>query len=434
MSDAVISLVILAFVIILFISRIIPSAVTAIVGCLAFAACGICTPKEAFSGFSNTTVILVAGMMVLGSAMKETGFSDTIGRKLSALAGNSERKFILLAGVASGFLSAFLTNTAVIALFLPIIMSVCSAKETPGNSSFKKMNGLTLTLPVSMGAMFGGTCTLIGSTPQLTAQGILENQMGITLGIFDYTLPGILLFSVYLIYVLLIGYPIGNRIWKSRAENGDFPHTNEKTAIGTASDDCRRKRVLVSVIFVATIVFFIGGWLDPSLTATGAAILCILCRCITFENAIKSINATAVFVLAGSLGIATGIANSGFDHFLGDYFSGLFGQDMSGIVIFAVFVCCTMLVSNFVMNSTAVVIFLPIALSLCQIRGFNPELFTLGIVFAANLSYSTPLANAQTGMTIAAGYRYSDYFRYTLILDILVLASIIVFFPIIFPL
>ena len=64
----------------------------------------------------------------------------------------------------------------------------------------------------------------------------------------------------------------------------------------------------------------------------------------------------------------------------------------------------------------------------------NPAAFTLGIVFAANLTYSTPLANAQTAMTLVAGYRFSDYIRYTWPLALLVYAAIVVAVPLFFPL
>ena len=93
-----------------------------------------------------------------------------------------------------------------------------------------------------------------------------------------------------------------------------------------------------------------------------------------------------------------------------------------------------MLISNFVTNSTAVVIMLPIALSVCSANSFNPISFALGIVYAANLTYSTPLANAQTAMTLVAGYKFSDYFKYTGLLALLICLSIIVFVPVFFPL
>ena len=113
--------------------------------------------------------------------------------------------------------------------------------------------------------------------------------------------------------------------------------------------------------------------------------------------------------------------------------SSVLGDKVPVFIIFAIFVIITMLVSNFITNSTAVVIMLPIALSLCATNGYNPIPFALGIVYSANLTYSTPLANAQTAMTLVAGYKFSDYIKYTWPLVLLVLTTILIFVPIVFP-
>ena len=165
MSPAIISLIILIICIILFITRPIPNATTACLGCLLFALTGVCDFNSAFSGFSNSTVILMFGMMIVGTAMMDTGAARLVGKKVAKISGHKEKRFILFAGLTSAVLSTFLSNTAVIAIFLPIIASI--------SNSDKSMNRMNITLPVTMGAMFGGVCTLVGSTPQLTANGIL---------------------------------------------------------------------------------------------------------------------------------------------------------------------------------------------------------------------------------------------------------------------
>ncbi len=152
------------------------------------------------------------------------------------------------------------------------------------------------------------------------------------------------------------------------------------------------------------------------------------------KTVIKKMAWSVVFVLAGCLGIAQGIPKSGAGDLMGDALSSALGDGIPAIVIFGIFVLCTMIISNFITNSTAVTIMLPIALPLCAASSLNPLAFTLGIVFAANLTFSTPLANAQTAMTLVAGYKFSDYIRYTWLLDILVLAAIIVSVPLCFPL
>ena len=286
-------------------------------------------------------------------------------------------------------------------------------------------------MPVTLGAMFGGVCTLIGSTPQLTANGILSEMTGTELKMFDYTLPGMLIVIGYLLYVELIGPKLAKRIWGSRQE--DVCVESNESSKETEIKIDKKKAIIVSIIFVFTIISFIGGWISTSLTAVMAALLCLITGCVKQKELIKKMDWSVVFVLAGCLGIASGITKGGAGDLIGKALSALLGEGVPVFIIFAVFVIITMLVSNFITNSTAVVIMLPIALALCNTYGYNPITFTLGIVFAANLTYSTPLANAQTAMTLVAGYKFSDYIRYTWPLVLIVIAEILVFIPLLFP-
>lgn len=424
MFTQIASIVILLVVIFLFISRLIPSSVTAILGCALFALFKICTVEEAFSGFSNSIVLLMFGMMIVGIAMSETGFANLIGEKVAVISKHNERLFIFVAGTTSAILSTFLSNTAVIAIFLPLIAAI--------SQSDKNMNRMNITLPVTFGAMFGGVCTLVGSTPQLTANGIMTKMTETELKMFDYTLPGAIVFVVYMLFVLFIGYPIGKKIWGERESVED--DMNDASQQEQKPRYSKPKMITISLIFIATIVSFIGGWIDTSLTAILAALLCMITGCISFKSVVRKMDWSVVFVLAGCLGIASGITKGGAAELMGDVLTKIIGNNVPQLLIFAIFVVMTMLISNFITNSTAVIITLPIALSLCLKMGLNPSLFTMGIVFAANLSYSTPLANAQTAMTLVAGYKFSDYIRYTWILDILVLLTIIFVFPMLMPL
>ncbi|MBQ8311255.1 MAG: SLC13/DASS family transporter [Clostridia bacterium] len=427
MTPAVISLIILAVCIVLFITRVIPNAVTACLGCLLFALTGVCTFEKAFSGFSNSTLLLMFGMMVVGIAMMDTGVARIIGRYVSKVSGGNERFFILLAGLASIILSTFLSNTAVISIFLPIISSVVQSNQ--------KMNRKNLTLPVTMGAMFGGVCTLVGSTPQLTADGILYETTGIHLGMFDFLLPGLVVCGVYLLYVLTIGHRIGCHVWGEEVIADDSvtdsaPATQEET---DAPVNKIRIAIMLS-IFAFTVVMFIGGWISTAMTAVIAAILCISTKCTSWKTVVKKMDWSVVFILAGCLGIAAGLTSGGAGELMSEVLSYVLNPDINPIIIFAIFVFATMLISNFITNSTAVVIVLPIALACCSSMSLNPVTFTLGVVYAANLTFSTPLANAQTAMTLVAGYKFSDYIRYTWLLDILVYLAIVISVPLFFPL
>ncbi len=423
MSNAVISLIILAVVIILFVSHVIPGAVTAVLGCLLFALTGVCSFNDAFSGFSNSTVILMFGMMVLGIAMEDTGAAKLIGGWVNKVSAHNERLFIFMAGTTAALLSTFLTNTAVISIFLPIIASISRAD--------KRMNRMNMTLPVTMGAMFGGVCTLVGSTPQLTANGILSEMCKTELKMFDYTLPGVIIFLVYMIYVEFIGPRFAKKIWGSRTpEEQGAAAVQEETEFKVD----KKKVGIVVAIFILMIVSYVGAWISAQLTSVIVALLCLITGCTTQKSVVKKMNWPVVFILAGCLGIASGITKGGAGELMGEVLSKVLTENTAPMLTFAIFVIVTMVISNFITNSTAVMITLPIALGLCNTICLSPIAFTLGIVFSANLTFSPPLANAQTAMTLVAGYRFSDYFRYTWLLDLMVLAAILVVIPLLVPL
>lgn len=427
MTSAIISIVILVLCIVLFVTRVIPGAVTAVLGCLLFAITNVCSLGEAFSGFSNSTVLLMFGMMVVGIAMMDTGVAKLIGKYVSKIAGGNEKIFILLAGLASAALSTFLSNTAVISIFLPIIASV--------SQSGSNMNRKNLTLPVTMGAMFGGVCTLVGSTPQLTANGIISEMTGLELKMFDFLLPGLILTAVYIIYAVTIGHKIGVGVWGNEtAVNSDEVEDSGEKSSAEEETFNKTKIIIMMIIFVATIVLFIGAWIPTAMTAILAALLCIITGCTSYKNVIKNMDWSVVFILAGCLGIASGLTKGGAGELMSQGLSHILSPDINPIIIFAIFIFVTMLISNFITNSTAVVIVLPIALAFCSSFGLSPISFAIGIVYAANLTFSTPLANAQTAMTLVAGYKFSDYIRYTWLLDILVFVTIVVAVPIFFPL
>lgn len=164
MDPAVSALLVLLVCVVLFITSWIPASVTAVLGCVLMYFVGACDFSGVFAGFSNDIVVLVVGSMVVGVAMFDTGTARVIAKQCIRLSGGSERRFILFAGIVSGVLSAFIANTAVVACFLPIIDSVARSS---------KMSRRNMTMAITFGAMYGGSLTLVGSTPQLTANGIM---------------------------------------------------------------------------------------------------------------------------------------------------------------------------------------------------------------------------------------------------------------------
>lgn len=416
----VLSLVIFIASIGLFIWDRLPMATTAILGCVSMVIFGVCDFSTAFGQFASSTVILTIGVMIIGAAIAETGLANTIGAWIVKLSQRSERKLIIGTYLVSAAMSAFLTNSAVLAIFIPIIMSLSAT-----NSNIKAKN---LIMPIAYGCVIGGASTLVGSTQQMTAQGILEEAGARTFKTFDFTLIGVVLVLLGLLYCLFVGYKRGMIIWGGREEENSY----EIRTVDKHYDS--KKMIIVAVIFAITVICYITEWFPLAITSSTAALLCIITGCITQKNAIFSVNWNIVGRLAGCLGLAKALEAGGGTALISHGFKMMVGDSVSPFILFCVLVLLVQVTSEFMSNSTAILIVLPIVLSIAPELGLNSYAFALGITLASGVALSCPLASSTLGMSMVVGYKFNDYFRYSLLFDILAYIIIIVMVPTIYGL
>lgn len=425
MSSGIVGLIILLLCVVLFITNWIPAVVTGALGCLLMVLFQVCTLEEAFSGFSSSIVYLMFGALVVGNAMFETGAADLIGRQVVRLSGNRERLFLFVSGLTAGLLAMFLANTAVIAAFLPIIDSVCDASES--------MNRKNLTLNVAICAMLGGSCTLIGCTPQLTANALLKEATGMEFSMFTMFAPGLCFFILYLVCTQLFGYPLGKRIWGNRPDEAMKLDDSHRSVADSPAYD-RRKIMIMFFILAFMLLFYITEWLSTAMTAMCAAIVCVLTGCTSAKKVKAHMDWDTVLFLAFCLGLANALNAGGSGTIIADVVASFLSPSHSPMVVYGGLCLLTLVISNFITNSTAIILVLPIGLSISSVMGMNPMTICLGIYFAASLACSTPLSAAQITMTLAAGYRFSDYVAYTLPYTVILFIAFLVAIPLFFPL
>lgn len=425
MSSGAIGLVILLLCIILFITEWLPAVVTGALGCLLMVLFGVCELSEAFSGFASSIVYLMFGALIVGNAMFETGAAALIGGWVVRLSRNNERLFLFISGLTAGILAMFLANTAVIAAFLPIVDSVCS---TSGH--MKRKN---LTLNIAICTMIGGSCTLIGCTPQLTANALLYEATGLEFSMFTMFAPGICILFIYLLCSQLFGYRLGLAIWGDRPDEA-MDLDEDKKQLAAQGSRSKWKIFVMFAILAFMILFYITEWLSTTMTAMCAAMLCILTGCTTAKDIRRHMDWDTVLFLAFCLGLANALNVGGSGQIIADVVSSLLGSDASPALVYGSLCLLTLVISNFITNSTAIIIVLPVGLSISTVLGLNPMTICLGIYFAASLACTTPLAASQITMTLVAGYKFSDYVKYTLPHAIIMFLGILVFVPFFFPL
>jgi len=194
--------------VILFATERIPVDLTALILMATMLLSGLITVEEAIGGFSNPATITVGAMFVLSAGLFKTGAVNILIEILSRLGRISFWLVLVVLMLTIGALSAFINNTAAVAIFLPVVLAI--AKDT-GFSAAR------LLMPLSFAAMFGGVCTLVGTSTNILVSSIAERHGLAPFGMFELSHLGLIFFAAGSAYMLLIGVHL---IPKRAAESG----------------------------------------------------------------------------------------------------------------------------------------------------------------------------------------------------------------------
>jgi di/tricarboxylate transporter len=154
---------------------------------------GLVTPEEGVAGFANPATVTVAAMFVISAGLSRTGAVAVLGRASARVF-----KWNLWAGLSVmmlsvGLLSAFMNNTPIVAIFMPIMLSVAAAIRVSPSK---------LLMPLSFASMFGGVCTLIGTSTNLLVSSVAERHGFAPFGMFEFTPLGLVMFLVGTVYMV----------------------------------------------------------------------------------------------------------------------------------------------------------------------------------------------------------------------------------------
>jgi len=160
-----------------------------------FIVAGVLSPEEGFAGFNHPATLTLGCMFVVSAGVFKSGIIDGLSSKIVRVAKSSYAVALIIFCVISALFSAFVNDSAVVALLIPIVLSVC--RET-GIAPSK------LLIPISFSALFGGTCTLIGTSTNILVSSIAEKSGGQAFGMFEFTLPALCLLAIGLLYMFFI--------------------------------------------------------------------------------------------------------------------------------------------------------------------------------------------------------------------------------------
>lgn len=416
MDPIIITLIILAVMIALFIWDKFPTVVTAIAASIAFYAAGLIKLGDIFSGYNSTTIVLLCGMMVVGASLFHSGITDLIGEKMVKITGKNERNIILVTLIVSCLLSSVCSNIGVMTAMAPLVTAMClSAGFGPSRSL----------LALLFGAQFGGFVTLVGVGSNATAnQVMIENGLN-GFGFFSITPFGI---GVCILGTLYFTF-IGRKLIPDTGYVPEFASAEKKPL--------DKKKAIISVVTLLAVLVVIA--IAPKafpmhLAAVCGALILVMTGCMDLKGSIKAIDWNCMLLVGALSAISLGVKNSGAGDAVADLILRVLGNNPSPFLVTTVIFFAAAILTQFMSNIPSIMLFLPIGISIAEKIGVSPYPIAMTITLAGAASYATPFAAPQNMMTVGwTRYKFVDFIKIgipmLLITYIVVVGLIPIFLP-----
>ena len=420
MSPAIKTLIILAVVAVFFITELIPLAVTSMGGAIACGLVGVIPIKTVFSGLSNSTVVLFAGMFVISAAMFHTGLAQLIGERVVRALGTGENSLMLGVMAIGAIMSSVSSNTGTCAALLPVIIGICTAAKIPAQRQL---------MPLAFGCGIGGIITLVGTPPNIIASGALQNAGLRPFGFFEFAWIGIPLTIAAIVYMIIIGkrfLPTGE------IENVEIDE--DAAAEAKASSNDPKKQALVGVTLLAVVVVMATGIVPLQVAAVIGALFLVITRCVTEQQAYRGIDWVTIFLFAGMMPVATAMDKSGAGKLIAETVVGIMGGNPSPLVVTGVLFALSCGLTQFMSNTASAALLCPIGISIAEQIGAQPHAVLMAIAVAASCAFATPVGTPPNTLVLGpGGYHFKDYViaGTPLILVCLVVSLIVI--PIVWP-
>ena len=447
---------------------------------------GVLDVKEAFSGFSATATITVFVLFIVVAGLTYTGVLQWIVKNLLGVPKNYNKAIIRLM-VPVALLSSFLSNTTVVTIFVNIVK--IWAKKL-------RISPSRLLIPLSYASGMGGVCTLIGTPPNMIISGLYTEKTGVALNVFITLVPGLFCLGIGILSVIAMSrllperkakpstfedtadYTIEMRVPSKNPHIGNYvgdaglinvnggrlikwyhfdgepvPIESDEFIMGgdrlVYAGNVREIKQLTkthklvigedvieigsSLIMIAMIAVSALGYIPLLQCAFIAAGAMLLCRCCTPNQAMNAIHWDILIVFAASAALGLAIQKTGIAEQIAYGILNICGSHPL-VVMTAVCLVGTF-ITEFISNTAAGAMFFPIMYEAAEKLGYDPLPFIIALMISVSSSFATPIGSP-THMLVygPGGYRFSDFMRIGLLMNIIILAANILIVNTLFPL
>ena len=419
MSPAIKCLILLAVVALLFVTELIPLAVTATGAAIACGLLGLIPAKQVFSGLSNSTVVLFAGMFVVGASMFYTGLAQAIGNTVVKMCGTGENSLMFGLMIVGTVLSAVLSNTGTAACLLPVALGICSAAKIPASRQL---------MPLAFACGWGGIITMVGTPPNIIATGAMTAAGLEPFGFFEFAWIGVPVSVAGMLYMMFLGkYLLPN---KQLDADQDIEQEIE------ANETSKSKQMVSGIILLAVVLVMALGikGITLEMAAIIGALVCVLTGCLTEKQAYASIDWVTIFLFAGMMPVSSAMDKTGAGKLIAEWTVGLMGGSPSPLVVTGVLFILSCGLTQFMSNTASAALLCPIGIAISQNLGADPKAVLMAIAVAASCAFATPVGTPPNTLVLGpGGYKFMDYLKAGCGLVIVCFIVSLIVIPIVWP-
>lgn len=390
------SLILFGATIFLWVSGLLPLAVTSLLAMAMLPILGIMDAKKTYSMFGNEAVFFILGAFILAAAMTGSGLSARLARWMLARFGKTPQKLALTIFLLCASLSFCMSEHAVAAMMFPIVIEISNGLGLKGE---KENYGKLLFMSIAWGCVIGGIATFLGGARAPLAVGMLKESTGLDFTFFEWSLGAIMI----VLPLLGIGFLLLLRFFPHKVTSVDegLRYLNRKRL---ESGRISYKEMTVAVIMVVTIfswVFF-GKLLGLAGIATLSVAALFVCRVVTWQAIEDYVNWGVILMYGGAISIASSLEKTGAAQWLAN--KGLTGLNDSPFMVIMIISLISLLLTECISNAAVIAILLPIGLSLSKTMGMDPKVITLAVTLPAGLAYCLPMGTPANAIVYSSGF------------------------------
>ncbi len=404
----------------LWLTELIPLAASSLIIPVIIVIAKIDNARGALAGFSEPIIFLFLAGFLMAEAMKRSGLDEYISLRLISVVPAKPKVLILSMMVLSSVFSMFMSNTAAVAVLIPIAVQLLNTSDM-NDIAYKR----TMVLGIAYAATIGGIGTMIGTPPNIIAISFLEEYNSkYAINFAQWLLIGLpvvfVMIPITFIYLWYIFHPTIDDERLKKAKTTSIKNMAKQNKMTT-------NQIIVSIIFL----FIITMWLTTSIHKISASIIAVIGAILFYftgqikQEDLNKINWNALLTFGGGLSLGYVIIETGLADYIAIKFS-LLGNIPSVLIIIIVAII-SLILTAIASNTASAAILIPIIMPVGASLGIHPILLAVVVAIGCSVDFALVIGSPPTMMAYSTGiFKTDEIFKIGIILDVIGIITVII--------